>query len=228
MRQLHREHRIRVVERDDQCVIVLDLQAGQLRVIADIRVLQFVVALDDGHAARLLHGVLDVRRIAPGIGEGTGGNGLAVGEFPAVVDYDGELRSVIVRRDRLGDFEMLLAVHVIADQTLKQVTDDLAATHFVGVGGLLTEMMASPGFTVAPESDLLPQAATETSITHAAAMAAKRLTGNNGVIRNFIAPLPRMKLCSIGMSQPRTVFASGLSHNDAAVYTGTALRGSSL
>jgi len=135
VRQLHREHRIRVVERDDQCVIVLDLQAGQLRVIADIRVLQFVVALDDGHAARLLHGVLDVRRIAPGIGEGTGGNGLAVGEFPAVVDYDGELRSVIVRRDRLGDFEMLLAVHVIADQTLKQVTDDLAATHFVGVGG---------------------------------------------------------------------------------------------
>ena len=54
------------------------------------------------------------------------------------------------------------------------------------------------------------------------------LTGNTGVIRNFIAPLPRMKLCSIGMSQPRTVFVSGLPHNDAAVYTGTALRGSSL
>ena len=51
---------------------------------------------------------------------------------------------------------------------------------------------------------------------------------NTGVIRNFIAPLPRMKLCSIGLSQSRTVFVSGLPHNDAAVYTGTALRGSSL
>lgn len=49
---------------------------------------------------------------------------------------------------------------------------------------------------------------------------------NTGVIRNFIAPLPRMKLCSIGLSQSRTVFVSGLPHNDAAVYTGTALRGS--
>ncbi len=35
-----------------------------------------------------------------------------------------------------------------------------------------------------------------------------------------------MKLCSIGLSQSRTVFVSGLPHNDAAVYTGTALRGS--
>ncbi len=34
-----------------------------------------------------------------------------------------------------------------------------------------------------------------------------------------------MKLCSIGLSQSRTVFVSGLPHNDAAVYTGTALRG---
>ena len=67
-----------------------------------------------------------------------------------------------------------------------------------------------------------------TFFTFCADTAAKRLTGNTGVIRNFIAPLPRMKLCSIGMSQPRTVFVSGLPHNDAAVYTGTALRGSSL
>lgn len=35
-----------------------------------------------------------------------------------------------------------------------------------------------------------------------------------------------MKLCSIGLSQSRTVVVSGLPHNDAAVYTGTALRGS--
>ena len=98
-----------------------------------VGVLQRVIALDGGEAARGLLRVLHIGGETPGVGEGMGGYCLAVGELPTLLQFDRVLGGILVRGDAFGHFKMLLAFRVEAHQTFEQVADDLAAAHFVGV-----------------------------------------------------------------------------------------------
>ena len=133
VRELGREHGIRLVQLDDQRVVVRGGKTGKCGLRIDVRILQLVIALDGGEAARGLLRVLHIGGETPGVGEGMGGYCLAVGELPTLLQFDRVLGGILVRGDTLGDFEMLPALRVEAHQTFEQVADDLAAAHFVGV-----------------------------------------------------------------------------------------------
>ena len=133
VRELGREYGIRLVQLDDQRVVVRGGKTGKCGLRIDVRILQFVIALDGGESACGLLRVLHVGGETPGVGEGMGGYRLAVGELPAFLQLDCVLGGILVRGDTLGDFEMLLALCVEAHQTFEQVSNNSAAAHFVGV-----------------------------------------------------------------------------------------------
>ena len=102
VRELGREHGIRLVQLDDQRVVVRGGKTGKCGLRIDVRILQLVIALDGGEAARGLLRVLHIGGETPGVGEGMGGYRLAVGELPAFLQLDCVLGGILVRGDTLA------------------------------------------------------------------------------------------------------------------------------
>lgn len=145
--------------------VVDDLQAGQglggggagLRV-------DLVVALDVLEEVGVLLVVLQCGAVVPRVDEGVGGDLLAVGERPAVLEFDREVLGVR-RVDGLGDHVLGLAgLRVVADQSAEDHVEDLAALDLVGVGGFQWVLRVSPG----GADDAVGAAAAAVAVTAAA------------------------------------------------------------
>lgn len=130
-----REGGVRRVQRDDERVVVLDIESAQLRVLVDALLLQLVIALD---GAEERGGDLPVRRVggvAPRLREGFGGHRRTVSEFPPVPEGDGVLRGVGVGLDALGDLVFGGAVLLVGDQAGEHLAQHDDGRRLVGVAG---------------------------------------------------------------------------------------------